>query len=75
MILNRDQTKARHRCLAPIYDLALWGYRLPCASRHRRQAVEPLRLQPGATVVDMTIFGLAFKALRLLAYNDCTASP
>jgi hypothetical protein len=39
MILNRDQTRALYRRLAPIYDLALWGYRLLGVSRHRRQAV------------------------------------
>jgi demethylmenaquinone methyltransferase/2-methoxy-6-polyprenyl-1,4-benzoquinol methylase len=53
MILNRDQTRALYRRLAPIYDLALWGYRLLGVSRHRRQAVEALQLRPGDTVVDM----------------------
>lgn len=44
-ILDRDQTKALYRRLAPIYDFALWGYRLLGVSRHRRQVVEPLRPQ------------------------------
>jgi demethylmenaquinone methyltransferase/2-methoxy-6-polyprenyl-1,4-benzoquinol methylase len=65
MILDRDQTKALYRRLAPIYDLALWGYRLLGVSRHRRQAVRALHLRPGDAVVDMGCgTGLNFPYLR-----------
>ena len=65
MILNRDQTKALYRRLAPIYDLTLWGYRLLGVSRHRERAVRALRLQPGDAIVDMGCgTGLNFPYLR-----------
>jgi hypothetical protein len=48
MIPDRDQTKALYRRLAQIYDLALWGCRLPGVGRHRRQAVEALRMLQGS---------------------------
>ena len=53
MILSRDQVRSLYRRTARFYDLVVWAYRLLGADRHRRTAVEALRLRPGDTVVDM----------------------
>lgn len=65
MILNKQEVRQCYSRLAPIYDVALWGYRLLGVRRHRRRAVAALHLRPGDTVVDMGCgTGLNFLYLR-----------
>ena len=53
MILNREQIRKLYGRTARFYDLALLGYRLAGADRHRREIIAQLGLKPGDVVVDL----------------------
>ena len=53
MILNNEQIKRLYGQTARFYDIALLGYRILGVTKHRRRAIEMLRLRPGDTVVDL----------------------
>ena len=53
MLMGPEEVRKLYRHAAPIYDTAVWMYRIAGVSRHRETAVAALRLRPGDTVVDM----------------------
>ena len=53
MLMGPEEVRTLYRRTAPMYDTAVWMYRITGISRHRKISVAALRLQPGDTVVDM----------------------
>lgn len=67
MAWSRNEFRERYGRLARFYDPAMWLYRLAGMriDAYRRAAVERLRLEPGATVVDLACgTGLNFPHLE-----------